>query len=172
MISIRRISAENAADANIPNQPFALWGRMVPSLCGGVWSYEVEEFPEATEMCFPDESYDVEEEGAFFFGAYDDDRCIGLAVLRRDMFRYLFLDDLKVDREYRGKGIGGMLTEACMRQAADEGMQGICAVGQDNNLSACLFYLAHGFEIGGFDNRNYRGTSQEDKADIYFYRDL
>ena len=27
-------------------------------------------------------------------------------------------------------------------------------------------------EIGGFDNRGYRGTSQENKADIYFYKDI
>lgn len=48
----------------------------------------------------------------------------------------------------------------------------VYTIGQDNNLAACLFYLEHGFEIGGFDNRCYRGTSQENKTNIYFYRDL
>ncbi len=50
-------------------------------------------------------------------------------------------------------------------------MQGVYTIGQDNNLSACLFYLRNGFEIGGFDNRVYRGTGQEGKANILFYRD-
>ena len=86
MIEIRRIQGNSREDANIPNQPFSLWGRMIPSLQDGRWDYRT--------------------------------------------------------------------------------------VGQDNNLSACLFYLHHGFSIGGFDNRSYDGTSQEGKSDIYFYRDI
>ena len=123
-------------------------------------------------MCFPDELYDLEREKGIFLGAYENGACIGLAVLRRHMFRYLYLDDLKVNRDRRGCGVGGRLIQACMEEARTLGMVGVYTVGQDNNLSACLFYLGHGFSIGGFDNRAYRGTAQEDKADIYFYRDL
>ena len=64
-----------------------------------------------------------------------------------------------------------MLPLPVLEKAASENMQGVYTVGQDNNLSACLFYLSQGFDIGGFDNRTYRGTAQEDKADIIFYRD-
>ena len=87
------------------------------------------------------------------------------------MFRYLYLDDLKVKRALRGKGVGGRLLARCMDVAREMGLIGVYTIGQDNNLSACLFYLRHGFEIGGFDNRAYRGTAQADKADILFYRD-
>ena len=171
MAEIRRIGAEHATDACLPNESFSLWGRMIPRLIDGIWSYRVERFDEPTEMCFPDVPYDPEREEGIFLGAYEGDACIGLAVLRRDMFRYLYLDDLKVKRDRRGEGIGGELIEACMKEAADLGQIGVYTVGQDNNLSACLFYLHHGFQIGGFNNRSYRGTVQEDKADIYFYRD-
>ena len=171
MIEIKQIGNGNKDDVNIPNQPFEIWGRMIPSLCDGKWEYRTVEFPEARETCFPDFPYDPEKDDAVFFGAYDGEKCVGLAVLRRHMFRYLYLDDLKVNREYRGRGIGGMLIDACMERAMAENMQGVYTVGQDNNLSACLFYLHHGFEIGGFDNRAYRGTTQGETADIYFYRD-
>ena len=171
-ITVRRITAENRGDANIPNEPFSIWGRMVPSLSDGKWSYSTISFETPEEMCFPDFEYDPGADDNIYLGAYDNGRCIGLAVLRKDMFRYLYLDDLKVSREYRGQGVGGMLIDACMQLAEELQLQGVCTVGQDNNLSACLFYLDHGFEIGGFDNRVYRGTSQEDKADIIFYRDL
>ena len=93
MIEIRRIQADRKADANIPNQPFAIWGRLVPSLQEGKWSYRTETFPERTEMCFPDFPYDPETDAGSFFGAYEGENCIGLAVLRREMFRYLYLDD-------------------------------------------------------------------------------
>ena len=48
---------------------------------------------------------------------------------------------------------------------------GLYTIGQDNNLNACLFYLSCGFQIGGFDNKVYKGTSQEGKSDILFYLD-
>lgn len=171
MITIRQIFADRKNDVNIPNEPFALWGKMIPSLRHGKWDYETVEFPEVTEMCFPDFTYDTQD-GGFYFGAYDGDACVGVAVLRKQMFKYLYLEDLKVNKKYRRQGVGGMLMTACMEKAREEGMQGVCAVAQDNNLSACLFYIKQGFQIGGFDNRSYRGTNQEEKADIYFYRDI
>lgn len=171
MIQIKIIDAQNAGDVNLPNEPFEIWGRMIPSLIDGKWSYRTEQFDCVSEMCFPDFSYDMEDHNVVFIGAYENSVCIGLAVLRRDMFKYLYLDDLKVNRAFRGKGRGCRLLEACMEQAEKMDMQGVYTIGQDNNLSACLFYLAHGFSIGGFNNRSYRGTSQEGKSDLYFYRD-
>ncbi len=172
MVEICRIDPAHGQDAQLKNEPFTLWGRMIPALHDGVWSYRTERFAEEKEMCFPDEPYDLEKEKGIFLGAYEDGACIGLAVLRRHMFRYLYLDDLKVCRDRRRSGVGGRLIQACMEEAQTLEMIGIYTVGQDNNLSACLFYISQGFSIGGFDNRAYRGTIQEDKADIYFYRDL
>ena len=106
-----------------------------------------------------------------FLGAYDEDQCVGLAVLREDMFRYLYLDDLKVNAAYRGQGVGKQLIGKCREIARNRGKIGVYTIAQDNNLNACRFYLSCGFEIGGFDNRIYRGTSQEDKANILFYID-
>lgn len=171
MIEIRQITKAGKDDANIPNEPFSLWGRMIPSLEDGKWEYRTETFAEADQMCFPDFPYDVEDKDATFFGAYDKETCIGVAVLRKAMFRYLYLEDLKVNQSYRGQGVGSMLVAACMKKAETDNMQGVYTIGQDNNLSACLFYLHQGFQIGGFDNRAYRGTAQEHKADIYFYKD-
>ena len=170
MIVIRRIGRDRAADADLPNEAFALWGRMIPSLSDGRWDYRIEA-TEAGEDIFPDEKHDVGEAGAIFLGAYDGETCVGLAVLRKATFRYLYLDDLKVSAAWRGQGIGGALIEAGMEEARKLGLRGLYTVGQDNNASACLFYLKQGFSIGGFDNRAYRGTPQEHKADIYFYRD-
>jgi len=172
MLAIKRLGPAEAADARLPNEPFRLWGRFIPALEDGRWSYRVEPLPREETDCFPEEDYDVKEEGAVFLGAYLDRRCVGLAVLRRDLFRWLNLDDLKVSSACRGRGIGGRLIEACMEEARAQGLVGVRVVAQDNNASACLFYLAHGFSIGGFDNRSYAGTKQAGKADIFFYKAL
>ena len=171
MIEIRKIDAAHGADARLPNQPFALWARVIPALSAGKWQYTLEKLASVETDCFPDEPYDPAADTGLFLGAYDGGTCVGLAVLRRDMFRYLYLDDLKVNRARRGQGLGGLLIEACMAEARRLRQQGVYTICQDNNASAFLFYLKHGFELGGFDNRSYRGTKQENKGNLYLYRD-
>ena len=81
---------------------------MVPRCEGPRWSYTVERFEDVSEMCFPDEDYDFDtmSETGVFLGAYEADRCVGLAILQRGFFRYMYLYDLKVGRAWRGKGVG------------------------------------------------------------------
>ena len=175
MIEIRVIDEQHKKDIDLPNEPFPLFGRMVPSLQDGIWSYNVERFsPEdVTDMRFPDFPYEYDPAGkaAVFLGAYEGEECVGLAVLRDDMFRYMYLDDLKICAACRGQGVGKRLIRAAREIAVNRGHLGLYTIAQDNNLAACLFYLRCGFSIGGFDNRLYRGTSQEDKANILFYID-
>ena len=176
MIEIRRIGEKHKGDSRIPNQPFALWGRMIPSYQNGVWRYTVERLDpsEQAEMCFPDENYDYAEmcKASAFLGAYDTDTCIGLAVLQEAFFRYMYLYDLKVNRAYRNRGVASLLIENAKKIASEKGYRGIYTQGQDNNLSACLFYIKCGFRIGGLDTEIYKGTRQEGKADILFYLDV
>lgn len=169
----RIIDRAHRADVNIKNEPFRIYGRMIPTLSGGTWEVTSVLFPEQEirEICYPDENYDFDamEGDHLFIGAYDGDRCVGLAVMADDMFRYMYLDDLKVCAAYRGRGVGRGLIGAALRAAKERNYRGIWAIGQDDNLAACRFYLKLGFEIGGFDNRIYRGTTQENSANISFY---
>lgn len=171
-VSVRLIDAGRAQDIRLPNEPFPLTGRMIPGYSGGRWRYDVERF-DAGEMCFPDEAYDFDRmsKDSVFIGAYDGDRCIGLAVLRQGFFKYMYLLDLKVCRAYRGAGAGRLMIEKAKAVAAQAGHRGIYTQAQDNNLAACLFYIRCGFRIGGLDTEVYRGTAQEGKADILFYLD-
>ncbi len=170
MIEIKKINAANQKDINLPNEPFKIWGKLIPSLKNGLWDYEIKKFSTISSQPFPDEDYQYNPE-LIYFGAYDKEKCVGIAILSRGMFKYLYLDDLKVNQNYRGHHIASKLIEACINEAHTLKMQGVYTIAQDNNLSACLFYLKNHFEIGGFNNRDYRATAQENKADIYFYRD-
>ena len=174
MIRITVIDREHRQDIRLPNEPFAMTGRIVPSYVNEQWSYEVRPFPpeRVGEMCFPDENYDYDEmKDSVFLGAYEDEKCVGLAVLQPGFFRYLYLYDLKVCRAYRGQKIGALLIDKAREIALRQGYRGLYTQGQDNNVGACLFYLRYGFHIGGLDTEVYRGTRQEGKADILFYLD-
>ncbi len=171
MMEIRRITVENAADLNLKNEPFQIPGKFIPALQDGRWNYRTELFDCPQSMVFPDENYDFAEvhRKGIAFGAYEDGKCIGLAIYEDYWLKHMYLYDLKVNADYRGKGVGKALIRAGLEAAKERGYRGIYTVAQDNNLNACLFYLAAGFEIGGFDNRVYDGTSQQGKADIIFY---
>ena len=172
MIEIRVIDAQHSADVCLPNEPFKLFGKIVPSYNGTSWTYELRRFdPEnVTEMCFPDAPYEYGSmTDSIFLGAYDDDTCVGLAILQPGFFKYMYLYDLKVSREYRGHHIGQRLIQKSKEIAVQNGYCGLYTQGQDNNPGACLFYLHSGFYIGGLDTNVYRHTKQEGKADILFY---
>ena len=174
MISIKIIENDQKDDIKITNEPFSIFGKMIPKF-DGKWSFDIEFFEDNAvfDMCFPDEDYDFDSlcGDHTFSGAYDGDKCVGLAVLKRDFFKYMYLYDLKVSYAYRRRGIGKMLIEKAKEVAISAGYRGIYLHAQDNNLNACLFYISYGFYIGGFDTNLYKGTSQEDKSDITFYID-
>lgn len=83
----------------------------------------------------------------------------------------MYLYDLKVSKTYRNSGIATALIQKAKEVCLAHGYSGIYTLGQDNNLIACLFYIKTGFHIGGLDTNVYKGTSQEEKADILFYLD-
>lgn len=170
-VDYRPITAENKQDLNLPNEAFEIIGKLIPSLKDGFWQYETQLFNEVKTMCFPEEHYNFESMTQDFFtiGAYLGQKCVGLAILQHHMFKYLYLYDLKVCGEHRHLGIGSGLITASKKVARELGYLGIYTVAQDNNLNACLFYLKNGLEIGGVNTHVYKGTSQSEKVNIYFY---
>ena len=170
-MEIRRIGREDRDALTLKNDPFSMPGRLIPRLEKGVWSYEIEYFPEERSMTFPDPGYDFDElsRDCVIFAAYEDGLCVGFAIYQKAMFRYLYLSDLEVSGAYRRKGVGRALLAAGKSLAKELGYRGLSVIAQDNNLNACRFYLSNGFAVGGFDNRVYDGTSQAGKADIILY---
>lgn len=138
MIEIRKIDEAHQKDINLPNEPFPLFGRMLPAYRDGQWSYTVERWGAnaVKEMCFSDESCDfsaMSEEGSVFLGAYDGETCVGLAILQPGFFKYMYLYDLKVSGAYRGQGVGQRLIERAKEIAAQQNYRGLYTQGQDNN---------------------------------------
>lgn len=97
MITTKIIDLQHKVDINILNEPFKLFGQILVSYNNGKWDYQLKKYSseKVTEMCFPDENYD-----------YDGKNCIGLAILQPGFFKYMYLSDLKVNKNYRGQHVG------------------------------------------------------------------
>lgn len=173
MISIEKITKNNQAALELPNEPFALNGRLVVSRVNGKWQHQ-EVLSENGTQTFPNEDYELAaiEQKGFALGAFAEKNCVGLAVFENRWNHYLYLSDLKVAAAYRRQKIASKLLDNAVELAKENEMQGLMTIAQDNNLGANRFYLRYGFEIGGLNTKNYQFTSQHGKADIYYYLDF
>lgn len=68
-------------------------------------------------MCFPNENYNYAEMKDNSIWAYDNGNCIGLAILQDAWFKYMYLYDLKVSKDYRHKGVATALMKKEKRSA-------------------------------------------------------
>ena len=55
-------------------------------------------------------------------GAYDGEPCVGLAILQQAMMKYMYLYDLKVNADVRGRRVGTMLIEKSKEVALEQGV--------------------------------------------------
>ena len=174
MITYQIITNESEKDLLLPNEPFEIFGQLIVTRSANEWMYETKLFEKSESLIFPDENYsfkNINQKG-FAIGAYDDDKCVGLAIFEFNWNKTLYLMDLKVKSNYRKQGIAGKLITAGKVKAKQLHYKGIYTIAQDNNLGACQFYLKSGFVIGGLNTMDYRHTHQHNKSDIYFYQDI
>lgn len=175
-MDIRIITKDNEDGLLLTNNPFAISGELVVTRNSDCWSYDIKKYPQDKVRCqtFPDENYTLEEinNNGFAVGAFEKEKPIGLAVFQDQWTKYLYLADLKVNQDYRRKGVASLLLNATKNLAKSKKYQGIWAIAQNNNLGACRFYLKYGFIIGGLDTKIYDHSSQADKQNIHFYYDF
>ncbi|RCX23682.1 ribosomal protein S18 acetylase RimI-like enzyme [Fontibacillus phaseoli] len=117
-----------------------------------------------------DHSISIDNPHKIIYIALVNNQVVGQMVLKRNWNQYAYVEDIKVDHQYRGHGIGNKLIEQAKRWAKHGGMTGIMLETQSNNVRACRFYESCGFVIGGFDSYVYRGLDKEsDEIAVYWY---
>lgn len=178
-ILIRELRAgDEECGANIDGS-FIVDSTLVLQLIGQQIGYTVKERPLRTKS-YDDEQpeEDTIEDYSNYIGnphqiiyiALVNNQVVGQIVLKRNWNKFAYVEDIKVDKQYRGYGLGKKLIEQAKRWAKDGGMAGIMLETQSNNVRACKFYESCGFVIGGFDSYVYRGLDKDsDEIAIYWY---
>ncbi|MEN1937947.1 GNAT family N-acetyltransferase [Paenibacillus sp. 102] len=104
------------------------------------------------------------------FLAFMNHEMIGIIILKRNWNGFAYVEDIKVDKQFRQLGVGRKLIERAKHWAKSCKMPGIMLETQSNNVRACKFYESCGFVIGGFDFFVYKGMNeQSDEVAIYWY---
>ncbi|KRM96473.1 acetyltransferase [Liquorilactobacillus aquaticus DSM 21051] len=175
-MDVKIITKDDEQSLLLKNNAFDIWGEIIVKRDKKKWDYEVRKYDkkEIRKQTFPDENYNLEDinKNGFAIGVFDGEKTIGLAVFKNQWNKYLYLEDLKVSEEYRRKGVARSLLKFAEEIAKEKGYRGLWTIGQNNNVTACEFYLKSGFEIGGLDTEVYNHTSQKGKQNIHFYYDF
>jgi ribosomal protein S18 acetylase RimI-like enzyme len=159
-ITIRQIDEDTVRYVKTWGSSFEVRSRLVPHAENGRISYTIVDVPPyikqyEQEEVEPESYVDAADRTVFF--AWLGDEVIGQVRVRRYWNGYAYIDDIAVEPEYRGEGIGRALLARAIEWAREKGFPGLMLETQDNNVPACRLYERCGFQLRGFDTHLYKG---------------
>ncbi|HNN15026.1 MAG TPA: GNAT family N-acetyltransferase [Anaerolineales bacterium] len=81
-----------------------------------------------------------------------------------------YIEDLAVNPEFRGQGLGRKLLERGIQWARETGHPGVMLETQDDNVPACSLYASCGFVLSGFDRNVYKAVNPGTRETaLYWY---
>ena len=117
-----------------------------------------------------DVDYGFDEGGATIFFAEVDGKIAGRIKMMKWWNQFGYVEDLVVNPEYRGMGIGRKLLERGIQWARENNYPGVMLETQDNNVPACMLYQSCGFVLSGFDRNVYKAINPDAKETaLYWY---
>jgi streptothricin acetyltransferase len=172
-ITIEEISTRNIKDMNRYDGEFIIDSKLTLRLENDEILYSVISLP-ATKKRYDVDDADytayIDKDDKVVFLAYVDGQIAGQIILRKNLNRYAYVEDISVDVRFRRRGIGAQLISKAKGWAEKHRLNGIMLETQNNNVSACKFYESCGFHLGGFDTHLYKGLDpQTDEIALYWY---
>lgn len=84
--------------------------------------------------------------------------------------RFAYVEDLVVNPDYRGLGIGRRLLARGIEWARENQFPGVMLETQDDNVPACTLYQSCGFVLSGFDRNVYKAINPNTRETaLYWY---
>ncbi|PAF31015.1 GNAT family N-acetyltransferase [Paenibacillus sp. 7516] len=172
-IIISPLNDDLIEDIHKTNDSFNIYGRVVPSLQSGRWSYTEELYDETRETRFPDDQLDwshyINREDQALFLAYMNNTCIGQIRIIKDWNRFCYIENIATKKDYRGSGVGKLLLHKAEEWAKQRKLIGMSLEAQDDNLGACRFYVKQGFILGGADTLK-QSYNPNIETTLYWYK--
>jgi streptothricin acetyltransferase len=126
--------------------------------------------PYEREVHAEDVDYGFDEAGPTIFFAEVDGQLAGRIKMLRWWNRFAYVEDIVVNPEYRGLGVGRKLLERGIQWARENSLPGVMLETQDDNVPACALYQSRGFVLSGFDRNVYKAMNPDTKETaLYWY---
>jgi len=117
-----------------------------------------------------DTEYGFDDAGPTVFFAEMDGKLAGRIRMLKWWNQFGYVEDLVVNPEYRGLGIGRKLLEHGIQWARENSFPGVMLETQDDNVPACTLYQSCGFVLSGFDRNVYKAINPNTRETaLYWY---
>lgn len=84
--------------------------------------------------------------------------------------QFAYVDDIVVNPEFRGRGIGRALLERGIQWSREKGFPGVMLETQQDNPRACALYASCGFVLSGYDSGVYKALKRDQpETALYWY---
>jgi streptothricin acetyltransferase len=170
-ITIRKIDPQEAQQTKSFSRKSMVTSRLVLGIENEKLVYTVVHVePYERDVPAEDVDYGFDESGPTIFFAEEIGKLAGRIKMLRWWNRFAYVEDLVVNPEYRGAGIGRLLLERGIQWARENGYPGVMLETQDDNVPACTLYQSCGFVLSGFDRNVYRAIHPDTKETaLYWY---
>ncbi len=120
------------------------------------------------------QNYQTYAQNGFSFGAYDDERLIGIALAEmQEWSNRLWLWEFHIAEAYRGTGVGRRLMDALVERSRQAGLRAIFLETQNTNIHAIRFYRKMGFTLAGLNLALYSNNDYPDgEIALFMMRNL
>jgi streptothricin acetyltransferase len=172
-ITIREMDEDTIQFVKTYGSSFEVISKLMPHAENGKISYTIIDVPLYIKQYGPEEfdppSY-VSNPDRIVFYAYVDDQLAGQIRVSKHWNKYAYIDDIAVNENYRGQGVGRALMEHAIEWAKSKSFPGMMLETQNNNVAGCRLYARCGFELCGFDTHLYKAVDPgTDEIALYWY---
>ncbi|HET6823398.1 MAG TPA: GNAT family N-acetyltransferase [Anaerolineales bacterium] len=170
-ITIRKTEQQKSSQTKSFLRKFTVNSRLVLGIENETLVYSIVPVePYERDIPTADTDYSFDEEGPTIFFAEADGKLAGRIKMLQWWNRFAYVEDLVVNPEYRGMGIGRMLLERGIQWAREYEFPGVMLETQDDNVPACTLYQRCGFVLSGFDRSVYKAIHPNTKETaLYWY---
>ena len=126
--------------------------------------------PYERDVHMEDTDYGFDDAGPTIFFAEADGKLAGRIKMLKWWNQFGYVEDLVVNPDFRGMGVGRKLLEHGIQWARENDFPGVMLETQDDNVPACMLYQSCGFVLSGFDRNVYKAINPNTKETaLYWY---
>ena len=170
-ITIRKIDPQESPQTKSFSRRSAVNSRLMLNIENEKLVYTIISVePYEREVHAEDTEYGFDDAGPTIFFAEVDGKLAGRIRMLKWWNQFGYVEDLVVNPEYRGLGIGRKLLEHGIQWSRESGFPGVMLETQDDNVPACMLYQSCGFVLSGFDRNVYKAINPNTKETaLYWY---
>ena len=170
-ITIRKISKDESPQTKSFSRKSTVKSRLALEIKNEKLVYKVIPVePYERDVHMEDTDYGFDEAGPTIFFAEADGKLAGRIKMLKWWNQFGYVEDLVVNPEFRGLGIGRKLLERGIQWARENDFPGVMLETQDDNVPACMLYESCGFVLSGFDRNVYKAINPNTKETaLYWY---